>query len=65
MDGLGLPTIEKREGRGVAFVPVISVAGIRTAAVVARLNSNYPVTQLHFFGFTRFAAGRQTGWNAC
>lgn len=55
MDGGGLPTVGKREGCGVAFVPVVGVAGIGTLACVALLSSNYPVIQLHFYRITFFA----------
>lgn len=52
-----LPVVEQREGRGVALVPVVGVAGFGFVAV-ALLGLVYLTIQFNVYRITFFAAGR-------
>lgn len=52
-----LPVVEQREGRGVALVPVVGVAGFGFVAV-ALLGLVYLTVQFNIYRITFFAAGR-------
>lgn len=49
----------------VALIPVVGVACLRFFTGVALLGLVDGPTQINFYGFTIFAAGRDGKWNKC
>lgn len=59
------PVVQEWHRGAVALVPVVGVAGLWFLARVALLCLVDCPTQLNFYGFTTFAAGRDGKQNKC